>query len=134
MEATSPYRHILVKRVCRTYSNACRLKACFKRRSECGARGACRTGAVKKQRPFFVTLWCDAASPESDAVSPQQYDRTEGEITMIPLVVSGIFIAGLILVEKLCEPSETWKDRKEQQKFRKEREKWVDETVYWNLR
>jgi hypothetical protein len=91
-------------------------------------------GDVKQQRPFLGTKWRDAASPGSDAASPQQCDRTEGEITMIPLFVSGIFIAALMLVEKLCEPSETWKDRKEQQKFRKEREKWIDETVYWNLR
>lgn len=53
---------------------------------------------------------------------------------MLPLLIGGVFIAGLLWVEKLCEPSDRWADRKEHQNFQKERENWVDETVFWNLR
>ncbi len=50
---------------------------------------------------------------------------------MLPLIVSGVFVAVLMLIEKLCEPSERWKSREEQQNFRKEREKWIYDG--WNL-
>jgi hypothetical protein len=76
---------------------------------------------------------CDGLS--STDVSSQAYDDgIQGDCIMIPLVVSGVFIAGLLWLRKLGEPSDTWADRKEQQNFRKERENWVDETVFWNLR
>lgn len=46
---------------------------------------------------------------------------------MIPLVVSGIFLAGLVVVGKINKPSEPWKSREEQRDFRKEQEKWIHE-------
>ena len=52
---------------------------------------------------------------------------------MLPLFASGVFIAGLIWLEKRLKP-EKWMDRKEAENFRKEREHGVDETVFWNLR
>ena len=46
---------------------------------------------------------------------------------MALMIVSGIFVAGLMLVDKLCEPSEPWRDREEHQHFHKDREQWMHE-------
>jgi hypothetical protein len=44
---------------------------------------------------------------------------------MIPMIISGVFVAGLVLVHKLCEPSEPWNNREEQQRFQNDRERWA---------
>jgi hypothetical protein len=48
---------------------------------------------------------------------------------MIPLLINGIFLAVLVFLRKLGKSSDTWVDKREQEKFRQEREKWIDERV-----
>jgi hypothetical protein len=52
---------------------------------------------------------------------------------MLPLFVSGVFVAGLVWLRKLGEP-EPWKNRKEEESFRRERERWVNDAVTWTIR
>jgi hypothetical protein len=46
---------------------------------------------------------------------------------MIPLIVSGTFVVGLMLVNKLREPTEPWNTREEYQHFQNTREQCVHE-------
>jgi hypothetical protein len=43
---------------------------------------------------------------------------------MIPLLVSGIFVVGLMLVDTLRKPTEPWNSREEYQKFQQSLEQW----------
>jgi len=53
-------------------------------------------------------------------------------MAMIPLLINGIFLAALMFLKNLDESSDTWFDKREQEKFRREREKWIDECVLWD--
>lgn len=46
---------------------------------------------------------------------------------MIPLLINGIFLAALVFLKKLGENSDTWIDKREQENFQREREKWDNE-------
>jgi len=44
---------------------------------------------------------------------------------MILLIMSGVFLTGLLVGEKLSKPSEPWNNREEHQKFQEKREQWA---------
>ncbi len=54
---------------------------------------------------------------------------------MIPLCISGAFIAGVMWIARLTAPisQRKWHDEREFEKFRREREEWSRLTIYWNL-
>jgi hypothetical protein len=56
------------------------------------------------------------------------------EITMIPLLIGGVLVAGVILLGKLNRSPRIWADEKEWQRYKKEHEKWVDiYCKHWNI-
>jgi hypothetical protein len=59
-----------------------------------------------------------------NGVSSEKQNRTQGEITMLPLIVIGVFWAGLALGKKFREPSDPWNSREEERHFHKDLEKW----------
>lgn len=46
---------------------------------------------------------------------------------MLPLLIGGIFLAGLMVADKLRKPSERWNNREECQKFQRNREQWIND-------
>jgi hypothetical protein len=46
---------------------------------------------------------------------------------MLPLIVGGVFLVGLIVGKKSCEPSRPWSSREGEERFQRERERWRDE-------
>jgi len=52
---------------------------------------------------------------------------------MIPLLIGGICVMGLMLGEKLRKSSDPWHNRKEEQNFLREREKWVNDALCRHL-
>lgn len=48
---------------------------------------------------------------------------------MLPLVVSGVFLAGLLALKNIAPFQRSWHDEREYQKFMRERESWSREMV-----
>jgi alpha-D-ribose 1-methylphosphonate 5-triphosphate diphosphatase PhnM len=48
---------------------------------------------------------------------------------MLPLVISGVFLAGLLALKNMAPFQRGWHDEREYQKFMRERERWSMETV-----
>ncbi len=46
---------------------------------------------------------------------------------MLPLFISGVFLAGLMFVDKLRKPSEPWNNREEHRKFQQKQEQWKND-------
>jgi hypothetical protein len=59
--------------------------------------------------------------------SNKQHNRIQGEGTMLPLIVSGVFLVGLMVGKKLHKPSEPWNSREEEQYFYTDQKHWVQE-------